>query len=297
MEKIFHIPEYKIYCEHISSSNWESKWSVLMIPWWAHSGACYKNTPDWRKWWAYLLSEQGYDIFLMDWPWTWRSWFIVPEKLNSQFIVDGISVLIKKHIKTDILLFTHSMSGPFGRKLMETCWNQIKKIIAIAPWQMWNIQPEPIIINRTDEYVEASLVKAVSYKISIKEDYVCDPERAKKKLIWESKHFPMEFFDEYFSWLYNIPRFVLKERLNVDGTQLKIESFDWCKNIEVLVITWWADTDHPYNLDKKIVDFLNNNGIKTNFIYLPEHWLEDNGHMLMLEKNNKEILDLIIKNF
>lgn len=293
MEKSFYIPKYKIYCELIPTSSNSKKWNILMIPGWAHSWACYKTTPDGREWWAYLLSKKGYDVYLVDWPWTWRSGYVAPQDLNSQFIIDWFSLLIKEYIKEPVTLFTHSMSGPFGRKLMETCWSLIKKVIGIAPWQMGNIQPEPIITAKTEEYIEAALVETVKYKISIKEDYTCTEEWTLKKLIWDSKHFPMKYFPSYFASLYQIPRFVLKERLNVEWSQLKIVDFKKCKNTEVYVFTWESDTDHQYTLDKTIVDFFNSKQIKAEFIYLPGHWINWNWHMLMLEKNSDEILALI----
>ena len=47
-----------------------------------------------------------------------------------------------------------------------------------------------------------------------------------------------------------------------------------------------ADADHPRKLDESIVEWLNQNGAKADFIYLGDRGIVGNGHMMMLENNS-----------
>jgi len=59
-------------------------------------------------------------------------------------------------------------------------------------------------------------------------------------------------------------------------------------------MTGTADIDHPRELDGAIVEWLNQNGAKADFLHLGDHGIEGNGHMMMLEKNSDALAGQVL---
>lgn len=293
-ESAFFLPGYKLYCECIQPENKVSKGIIVMVPGGAHTGACYKTTPDGRQGWAYDFAEAGYTIYLLDWPGVGRSGHIEPDKLNGSWVVEAIQALIKL-IGSEVILVFHSMSGPFGWKLLESDSEKINQLIAIAPGQMGNIQPTPKMLNQTKDSVEV-MFGPIKYHLNLREGFVCSPEYARKKFVGESKLFPEANFDNYFASLVPIPSRILYERLNIESSQLKVDTAK-LKDIKtkVTIFTGTNDLDHSRKEDGKIQDFLVQAGVKSEFIWLGDKGIEGNGHMMMQETNSQKIAKLIIK--
>jgi hypothetical protein len=66
------------------------------------------------------------------------------------------------------------------------------------------------------------------------------------------------------------------------------------KGKRLVLVIGTNDPDHPVEMDKPIVDWLNQNGAKADFIFLGDRGIEGNGHVMMLESNNDEIADLLV---
>jgi pimeloyl-ACP methyl ester carboxylesterase len=62
----------------------------------------------------------------------------------------------------------------------------------------------------------------------------------------------------------------------------------------VLVMTGTEDVDHPRKLDESIVEWLNQNGAKSDFIYLGDRGIVGNGHMMMLERNSDVLAEQVV---
>ncbi len=305
-ESIFFIPQYKLYCERIINEGVKSKGIIVMLHGGGHTGVCYKITPDGRPGWAYNFAEAGYEVYVVDWPGIGRSGYVNYEELNGTFVVDAIIALLKKITShksnnSKVILFTHSMSGPYGWMLLEKAGEYIQQIIAVSPGMPGNIQSVPQILSQTDKSVEAML-GSIKYNLSFTEAFVCTKEYARIKFIGDSKLFPDEYFDDYFASIIPMPPRLIHDRLNINSTQLKIsESFVSNGETKVTIIVGTNDTDHPRELDMKIHDYLLGLGVNSEFIWLGDYGIEGNGHMMMLESNSeviaKFIMDRIGKEF
>lgn len=292
-EEIIFIPKFNIYCEVITKLGY-NKGNIIMIPGGAHTGACYKVTPDNRKGWAYFFAQRGYKVFVCDWPGVGRSGYVSPEKLNGDFVIQGITQLIKM-VGGRVILFTHSMSGAYGWKCVERAGKLINKVVAIAPAPMGNIQLSPLIIEKNEKYIDVDSGLA-KYRVDLLNDYVSNMNFIHKKLIGKSKLFPRKFINNYIASLVPIPRNLLYERLNINNSQIKLIKFNNFKKIKIFVITGTNDTEHHKNVDYKIVEFLKNKGSSIKYCYLGDLGIKGNGHMLMIEKNNIDIARVILKN-
>jgi len=106
--------------------------------------------------------------------------------------------------------------------------------------------------------------------------------------------FPRDHIGVYSSSLTPIPPRLLYQRRNIRGSQLKVTDLSNYRGRRILVMTGTADADHPRKLDESIVDWLNQNGAKADFIYLGERGIVGNGHMMMLEKNSDALAEQIM---
>jgi hypothetical protein len=59
-------------------------------------------------------------------------------------------------------------------------------------------------------------------------------------------------------------------------------------------VTGTDDVDHPRDLDADIVDWLRHSGAKSEHLYLADRGIIGNGHMMMLEKNSREISNVLL---
>jgi pimeloyl-ACP methyl ester carboxylesterase len=75
---------------------------------------------------------------------------------------------------------------------------------------------------------------------------------------------------------------------------LKITDFSNYGGKRIAVVIGTDDPDHPVEMDKPIVDWLNQNGAKAELIMLGDRGIKGNGHMMMLEVNSNQIAELLI---
>lgn len=283
---------YKIYFEEIIPDKVTKKSVILMIPGASHTINCYKITPDERIGWAYFFAKEGFKVCLADWPGIGKSGHIPLEKIDGKFLVRSFSYLIKR-INKKIILFSHSMSGALSWKLGELMGNKISHIIAVAPAPMGNIQPKPKFIKRGRYYILETHSGII--KINLEEPFVNSNEFVIKKLIGNSKFFPRQYIKQYISSLQPTPPHLVFERFNIKGSQLKINNFSKYRKVKILVVTGTEDFDHPKETDKSIVEYFQKHQVKAEFCWLGDKGIKGNGHMLILEKNNLRIADLIFK--
>jgi pimeloyl-ACP methyl ester carboxylesterase len=287
------LPEYNVYYERIAPSG-DPKGTIVLVHGGAHSGSCYKVTPDGRPGWAYDFAEAGYEVYVLDWPGVGRSGYIDPSKLTGAYVVEAIASLLEL-IGKKATLFTHSMSGAYGWRLLESKSAQyIERVIAIAPAPMGNIQAVPEIISKSVGHVEAAL-GPIKYNLSLTDVFTCSKEWCQRKMIGSSKLFPQDSFENYFASVLAIPPRLIYERLNIESSQLKVseDALKDCKT-KVFIVTGTDDADHPQDLDRKVHDFLIQAGVDSRFIWLGDKNILGNGHMIMQETNSKNVSDLII---
>ncbi len=301
-EKSFYLNDpSKIFYEVIEPEGNVNNKVIVMIHGAWHTGACYKTKPDGENGWAYYFSERGYKIYIVDWPGAGRSGYVPMDKINSQFIISGLHHLILNIVKaennsSDIILLTHSMSGPFGWKLGEILGENIKAIIGIAPGEMGNIQVIPPILSENEDKICVDFFHR-EFCIDFKNPIIPSELRplVMKKLVGGGNQFPINFLENYINSLQVTSPYALYERLNIKGSQLKINDFSPFLKTKILVVTGEYDIDHPKDTDFAIVKYFRKHHIAADFLYLPDVGVMGNGHMMMLEKNSNQIAHKLIE--
>jgi pimeloyl-ACP methyl ester carboxylesterase len=193
-----------------------------------------------------------------------------------------------------VVVMTHSMSGPYGWKLLEESGKNIAAVLAIAPGPPSNIQKPVQILSETPEKVEVQMAARLS--ISLKDPLVANQDLIEKKLIGpNSTQFPRSAKAAYEATLVTIPPRLIYERVNIGNSQLKISDFSNYGGKRIAVVIGTDDPDHPIEMDKSIVDWLNQNGAKAELITLGDRGIKGNGHMMMIEVNSDQIAGLLIE--
>lgn len=270
---------------------------VVMIHGGGHSGACYLLTADNRPGWAYRFAEAGYPVWLPDWPGCGRSGDVPFADLTGARVCDALGAVLAEAAAAShtgrVVMMTHSMSGALGWKLIERNRNLVEKLVAVAPGPPGNIQPEATVVEETeDEVVVESF--GMTRRLSRDRPYFGGREFVSHKLIGKSTRFPDAVFDAYAGHVAAVPPRLLYERQNINGSQLKVENPAVFEGLPVMVFTGEFDTDHPRDIDGAVVDWLAANGAAVEFWWLPDHGVDGNGHMLMMEDNSDDLADMII---
>jgi pimeloyl-ACP methyl ester carboxylesterase len=277
-----------VYLESLLPARKSGKAPFLLIHGGAHSGACFHVTVDGSPGWAQVFSAAGHGVHILDWPGIGRSG-PAPLDFDGETLCKCLGAALEEIGEPSVLL-THSMSGAYGWRLLETHGNLIQRLVAIAPAPPGNIQPEPEVISETD-----TTVTVLEITIPLDRPFLPPRQFVLDKLLGGSTRFPREMLDAYSASLQPLLPRLLYERQNVRGSQLRIQDFAHFAGKEILVVTGSDDTDHPRYLDAATVDWLAQNGASVEFCFLPERGESGNGHMLMLEDNADAIAALILE--
>jgi pimeloyl-ACP methyl ester carboxylesterase len=295
------------------------------------TGVDWQQTPDGRAGWAYYLVQQGYVVYMVDYPARGRSAYVpvvgpdgktpidgnlgirtaleleriwtnarergdFPLKMNhtqwpgsgkigdpifdtfmkSQVQFAGASPALARDagtvlldmIGTPVILLTHSQGGGIGFDLTEARPNLVKAMVTVEPGG-------PQFGNVDTAKVTAGPRNPNSWGLT-NNRYEYDPPAnspADLNVYLEEKS---ERPDEARCWLQVEPARKLAR---------------W-KNIRVLDIS--ANGTYHRVYDPCIPKFLNQAGVKTDFVRLEEAGIRGNSHMMMLEKNSDEVIKFIV---
>lgn len=279
-----------VYLESMIPDRNAGKIPFLLIHGGAHTGACFLATADGDPGWAHDFVAAGHSVHILDWPGTGRSG-PAPLDLDGETLCHCLGEALQS-IGEACVLVTHSMSGAYGWRLLESHGQLIHRLVAVAPAPPGNLQPQPEVLAESGAMVS---VRGAVLDISIPLDRPFHPSRqfALDKLLGKSTRFPKAALDSYVSSLQPLLPRLLYERQNVHGSQLCIQDFTHFAGKQILVITGSDDTDHPRYLDAETVNWLAQCGARAEFWFLPERGISGNGHMLMLENNAGDIAALV----
>lgn len=281
-------PDGLVFADMVMPASGRYRRTHVMIHGGMHSGACWMATPDGRPGWAVTLAEQDDRAICLDWPGVGRSGHVAMDDLTGAFVAERIAAVMAR-LDGELVLWTHSMSGPLGWKIAEHLGDRLATLVAVAPGPPGNIQPVAPVLGDRDDILTVSLFGR-PWHLPKREPLAPSREFAWFKFVETSAQFPVEMFEGYLAGLLAIPPRLIFERLNVDGSQLRLDDPARLRRTKVVVVTGENDPDHPKDADAGIVAYLAEAGVAAEFRYLPEHGIRGNGHMMMLERNNMEVL-------
>jgi pimeloyl-ACP methyl ester carboxylesterase len=312
----------QIYVEVLAPKTVRRPFPLVLIHGAAQTATNWMGTPDGRKGWADYFVEQGYIVYMIDQPSRARSaWhpsdgatrMFSAQQEEFQFTASevlGTWPQAKKHtqwpgegpgkgrkgdsifdafyatqVETLVsneetqarnqaagaalldrigpaIILTHSQSGPFGWLIADARPQLVKAILAIEP----SGPPFENTINATG--------KARTYGVADIPITYDPPIKAASELLLEREAKP-DAPDLFACWMQTAPAHRL-----VNLT-----------NIPVLLVT--AEASYHAVYDHCTAKYLNQAGVKVDFVRLEDRGITGNGHMVMLEKNNLDIAGLI----
>lgn len=266
--------------------------AIVMIHGGGHTGTCFIHTPDGRPGWAPYFAAQGYTVIVPDWPGTGRSGAVAPDRLTGGLVCGAFGALLDS-LGAPAILLTHSMSGPYGWKLVESHGDRIAALVAVAPGPPGNVQPPAEVIERGADHIDIRRGGSLR-RVPLRAARLPEAAFVRDKLIGPgSRHFPIASVDHYARSLQALPPRLMYERQNIDGTQLRIKDPAPFRGRHILMVTGSDDVDHTRAIDGAIADWLHGMGANVEFTFLPDVGIAGNGHMLMLEENSDAIARLI----
>lgn len=262
---------------------------MVLIHGGAITGSCYMATADGRPGWAPFFAAQGHQVVVPDWAGIGRSGYIPYDDLSGETVVKGLGKVLAT-LDRPAIVMTHSMSGPFGWKLLERFGDRIDSLVAIAPGGPANVSAPTEFLSSTPDYVEVRLAPgAPVLKISRKLPFVPERGWATKKAVGSSTRFPRDHLDSFLASLTVIPPRLLLERVNYENSALRVTDTSGYRGKRVALVIGTNDADHTAATDKPIVDWLNDIGARAEFIPLGERGIQGNGHMMMMESNSDQL--------
>src|SRR5580658_9499319 len=319
----------QLYAEYQIPVKKTHRWPIVMIHGGAQSGTNFTGTPDGRDGWAQFFLRHGYAVYVVDQPGRGRAAyqadlygqatrlnmedtlrrFVAPERYNlwpqahlhtqwpgrgasgdpvfDQFYASQMPSIqnftLQQELNRDAILallgkigpailLTHSQSGAFGWPVADARPDLVKAILAVEPngppfYQVENV-PAP------EWFKQGTL--ALPYGITAVPLTYAPPIKAASEL----KMVQQDKADS--------PDLVRCYAQAEPARQLPN-----LQKMPILVLTSEASYHAPY--DHCTVSYLRQAGVKPTYIRLADLGIHGNSHVMMLEKNNKEIAAVIAK--
>jgi len=264
---------------------------VLLMHGSFHNGNYWVSTPDNRKGWAILLAKQGYEVLVPDMPGYGKS-IEIKSQLSGELIVEYMTKLLESKPSSKWTVFSHSISGPYGWKLVDIHSQIIENLIAISPGQMGNIQNIP---EANNDQISVK-IKMGNNEFEVKKSNPAGDNLIKNWFIGQSTQFPddIDALTRYQQrYLSPTPKELLLERLNYRGSQLKVENGENLST-NILLVGPGHDLNYPLEYYNKLKAFWDDKNTNCQILWLPDQKITGNGHMAMIEKNNQQILAKIL---
>jgi len=314
----------QLYAEFQIPSQRTHAWPIVMIHGGSQTGTNFTGTPDGREGWAQLFLREGYTVYVVDQPGRGRAAyeadlygpatrvnlentlkrFVAPERYNlwpqahlhtqwpgqgkpgdaafDQFYASQVPSIqnftLQQELNRDAILnllekigpailLTHSQSGAFGWPVADARPDLVKAILAVEP----NGQPFFDVENiSAPDWFRDSATETRPWGITaVPLSY--SPPAVKASDLTRIRQAKPDAPDLARCWMQQSPARQLPN----------------LQKLPILALTGEASYHAPY--DHCTVKYLEQAGVHLTWIKLGQTGIHGNGHMMMLEKNNREI--------
>ena len=260
-------PPTQMYVQHWEAKDGEGRQAepIIMIHGGSHTGTAWTTTPDGRPGFAPQLADQGWQVYVVDWPGMGRSgaW---PESLaeGPETVVADLVALLDR--VGPAVLMGHSIGGGLSFKVAEQHAEKVRAIVALAP----------AAVEGSNDLAPARPLDRM----------VIAPRQDAMDRFANADMFPKESFDNYYAGLVPYPPRIRNaaagatNELKLDRSRLAV----W-KQVPVLFLCGEQDKTVPDQLSQTTADLM---GVHR--LLLGRDWnMPGHGHLFPVDKGNEQI--------
>jgi pimeloyl-ACP methyl ester carboxylesterase len=261
------MPPYQMYVQQwlVPAGKPVRPTPIVMIHGGVHTGTAWTTQPDGQPGWAPRFVDEGWPVYVVDWPGVGRSGFW-PETLTTgaDNVVDALIALLER--TGSAVLVGHSIGGALSFKVAERKPDLVRAIVALAPASMevpstavpTAAPDKPVIVTR-----EAALQRFAN-----------------------SEFFPKERFDEYFRSLVPYSPRIRNAAVGAnDELKLDRSRLDVWRKMPVLFLVAEEDRTVPNALSEETSKVM---GLQQTL--LGRDWgMPGHGHLFIIENGNDAI--------
>src|SRR5882757_3699182 len=274
------IMQGQIYVEVLAPKAQRRPYPLVLIHGAAQTATNWMGTPDGRKGWAEYFVEQGYVVYMIDQPMRGRSAYHPGDGATRMFTAAN----------EEFQFTAIESAGTWPQAKAHTQWpgegpNKGRKGDPVFD-AFYATQVETVVSNEETQQrnkdAGAALLDKIGPAIVLTHSQsgafgwlIADARPQLVKAIIAIEREPAEAPDLFACWMQKAPA---RQLVNL-------------KNIPVVVVA--AEASYHQAYDHCTAKYLNQAGVKTEYIRLQDKGVRGNGHMVMIEKNNLDIAKLL----
>jgi pimeloyl-ACP methyl ester carboxylesterase len=237
---------------------------IIMIHGGMHTGVCWTTIPDGSTGWAPFFADQGWTVFVVDWPGVGRSGFTSDFlTMGPKPIVDALMALLEK-VGPSIMI-GHSIGGALSLKVADLMPDALRAVVALTSAPISNV-PFPIPL------------RPVTAPFRFTDDDIA-------RFFLSAPRFPANAKEQYLSSLVPLSPSIENELGSRGGSGFMIERLEAIRKIPVLFLVADDDLLVTTAISEPMAEYL---GVPHTMI--ARDWLlEGFGHMLIVERGTLEI--------
>jgi len=237
---------------------------IIMIHGGMHTGVCWTTIPGGSAGWAPFFADQGWTVFLVDWPGVGRSGFASDFlTMGPAPIVDALMALLEK-VGPSILI-GHSIGAALSFKVVDIVPDAVRAIVSLTSAPISNV-PFPIPF------------KPLTVPFRLTEEDV-------GRFFLSAPRFPANATEEYLASHVPLSPSIENELGSRGGTGFLIERPEVIRKLPVLFLSSDVDQLVTPAISDSMADFL---GVRNTMV--ARDWLlEGFGHMLIVERGTLDI--------
>lgn len=267
---------------------------LLLIHGGGATGACFRATLEGAPGWADLLTDGGHEVWVTDWPGCGRSGGRNVVDIEYADVVEGYRRLLRDVIGVPVVVIPHSMGGATAWQLVEHDRDLVAGVVAVAAASPGNIVSPSTVLEDDGRIIRVRFEQSgAEFTVDRLRGYIYEDDYIYRQGIHTSTRFPTQLVDRMRSGLVPFSPRMLLQRMGVVPGMPPVSDQTMFKDLRVRLVAGTEDPAHTREIEVSTVELLSSWGAAAELIYLGDRGIVGNGHFLMFENNNAEVLEVI----
>jgi pimeloyl-ACP methyl ester carboxylesterase len=268
--------------------------AVLMVHGGGATGACFRADLRGGPGWADQLAEQGFCVWVADWPGTGRSGNRLLTDIEYDDVVTGHLRLLQDVIGTPVVIVCHSMGGAVAWQLVEQVPDLVAGVVGLGAVYPGNLSSPAEIVSEEGQVVTVrSPLSGAVFVVDLTRGWLYEDDYIYRQGISTSRRFPMGLVDKMRAGFVPVPPKMVLQRLGVMSGLPTVEDTSGFQGLGVRLIIGTEDPAHTPAGERATAELLRNWGADAEVLCLADVGIEGNGHFLFFEDNADEILRVV----